>query len=480
MNWRMSIRGLLVSTAAAAVLLPAATAPAAVAPIKLGNGDHPGVGVDAAGNAFVAWRGPRDAMGVSPLLFCRVQKGASACGDGAAKLLPAPGTSESRPFVFVSGARVVVVESRFSTDPATRGLYLLTSNDGGTTFGPARNVAQVGLLLDAVAGPGDTISVVGSYSFNLRFENIAVDATTDEPGFATLSPTDSELDLGAVDLDGVTPFVLLYDGAGNAAWRRWNGSGSLNDAASWTAPSTPGYLGEEPELAGGPLGLFAGGRQRPTSTAPIVRKFERSGFRPQVLIEQTSANPEIAQDAGKRLHAVYGASDLTHAFSDDGVTFKHETLVTSASPSERARLAAATDHSGAVVYASGGAIHLARFGGTATAPSDTGSKTITVRGGTITLTGPRTCVPAHESFYAKVSFKRKSRRSQFVKVTRASFSIDGKRHASDRAAPFRQSLLQFDIPAGTAHSLKARVKIKLSRGKPLTKTIAVGFKYCAA
>ncbi len=468
------------STVVAAVLLPAATAPAAVTPITLGDGDFPGVGVDNAGNAYVAWRGPRDAMGTRPLMFCRVPKGASACEGGAAKVLAAPGTSESRSFVFVSGSRVAVVESRFSPDPAIRGLYVLTSLDGGATFGPARNVAQVGLLLDAVAGPGATISVVGSYSFNLRFENFAVDATADEPGFATLSPPGSELDLGAVDLDSVTPFVLLYDGSGNAAWRRWDGSGSVNDAANWTAPSTPGYLGEEPELAGGPLGLFAGGRQQPPSTAPVVRRFEGSGFRPPALVEQTSANPEIAQDAGRRLHAVYGGFDLKHSYSDDGVTFKHETLVTSASPSERPRVAAAADHSGAVVYASGGAIHLARFGGTATAVPVAGSKTIRVRGGRITLKGPRTCVPPHESFIAKVSSKRTSRRARVVRVTRVSFSIDGKRHSSDRTAPFRQSLLQFDVPAGTAHSLKARVTVKLRGGKTLTKMITVGFTYCAA
>jgi len=211
-----------------------------------------------------------------------------------------------------------------------------------------------------------------------------------------------------------------------------------------------------------------------------VRRFEGSGFRAPVLVEQTSANPEIAQDAGRRLHAAYGAFDLIHSFSDDGATFKHETLVKSASPSERPRLAAAADHSGAVVYASGGAIRLARFGGTASAPSVAGSKTISVRGGKITLKGPRTCVPPHESFIAKVSSRRKSRRSSFVKVTRVTFSIDGKRHASDRTAPFRQSLLQFDIPAGTAHTLKARVTVKLRSGKTLTKTITVGFSYCAA
>lgn len=459
-----------------AALLPAASASAAVTPLTLGKGDYPSVGVDTAGNAYVVWNGPRVAN-VSPLMFCRVSTGASAC-DGGARALEVPGSSESRPFVFVSGQRVLVAQSRFAADPAVRGVYLITSADGGATFGLARNVGDLGLMLDAVAGPGDTISFVTSSAVNLRFQNVAADATVPAPTYATLSPGGgSALRLGAVDLDGGTPFVLLYDAAGNAAWRRHNG-GDPNDAASWSATSTPGYLGEEPGLAGGPLGLFASGRLGPTSTRPIVRRFAGSGFAAPVTIDTTSANPVIGQDAGKRLHAVYGAFDLKHAVSDNGTTWKAETLVKGASPSGRPWLAVAPDHTGAVVYWSGGEIRLARL--RATSSSAATSKTITVAGGTVTLAGPRRCVPPHESFTASITSKRKSEDARFVSVTRVVWFIDGRTHATDRNAPFRQSLLQFNVPAGTAHSLKARVTIKLRRGAPVTRTIAVGFQYCAS
>ena len=269
----------------------------------------------------------------------------------------------------------------------------------------------------------------------------------------------------------------MYDGSGNAAWRRWDGSwGSFNDEANWTAASTPGYLGEEPGLAGGPLGLFASGRLGPTSTRPVVRKFLGSAFAAASTIDTTSANPVIAQDAGKRLHAVYGSFDLKHAVSDNGTAWRVETLVKGASPSGLPYLAAAPDHTGAVVYWSGGEIRLARLGSTTTAGA--GKKTIAVAGGKVTLKGPRKCVPPHESFIARVTYKRDGR---LKKVTRVDFLVDGKRDARDRKAPFRESILQFNVPAGTTHSLKARVKIKVRGEEQLkTRTLGVKFQYCSS
>ena len=459
------MRVLLLVAVVVSLLAGASAAGAAVTPLTLGKGDLPGVAVDVSGNAYVAWRGA-SAQNVRPLMFCRVAKGASTC---AARAISVPGTSQSQPFVFVVGTRVLVLESRNSSD-----VFLLASTDGGATFGPARNLGQLGLLLDAVAGPGDTISLVATYAANLRFVNVAVDGTGPAPPFATLSPSGTSFDFAAVDLVGSTPFVLLYDGNGNALWRRWAGSGDLNDAASWTAPSTRGYLGEEPGLAGGPLGLFASGRLGPTSTRPVVRRFVGSGFTAPTVIEPTSANPSIAQDAGKRLHAVYGGFDLEHAVSDNGTTWRVETLVRGAS-AVRPRLAATADHSGVVVYSSSGDVRLARLGRAATVTGT--SKTIKVAGGSVTLRGPRNCVPPHESFIARLTYKRRGR---LQRVSRVDFLIDGRRQRVDRTFPFRQSLLQFNVPAGTAHSLKARATIRLRGGKSVRRTIGVHFAYCAA
>ena len=206
-----------------------------------------------------------------------------------------------------------------------------------------------------------------------------------------------------------------------------------------------------------------------------MRKFAGSGFSAPATIDTTSANPVIGQDAGKRLHAVYGSFDLKHAVSDNGTAWQAETLVKAASPSGLPYLAAAPDHTGAVVYWSGGEIRLARLGTTTTA--GTGKKTISVAGGKVTLKGPRKCVPPHESFIARLTYERDGR---LRKVTRVDFLVDGHRDARDRKAPFRESILQLNVPAGTSHSLKARVKIKVRDGGPLTRTLRVKFQYCSS
>jgi len=467
------LRSLAVSLVTVAGLLPGTVAAAAVTPLTLGKGDFPSVAVGGDGTAHVAWRGPSDGSNVSQLMFCRVPKGASACAGGA-RALPVPGTGESRPFVLPYERGIVVVQSRLSNDPAVRGLYVIISTDGGATFGTAYKAADVGLLLDAVGGPGSTVSAVGSYASNLRYVNFAFGIP--ETPFATLSSPGTG-DLGAVALlNAATPFVLLYDGSGNAAWRHYDGSGDLNDEANWSAASTPGYLGEQPGLAHGTLGLFATGRLGPTSTRPAVRKFAGTGFAAPSTIDTTSANPVIAEDGGKRLHAVYGGFDLRHAVSDNGTAWRAETLVKAASPSGLPYLAGGPGHTGAVVYWSGGEVHLARLGTTTAA--GTGKKTIAVAGGKVTLKGPRACVPPNESFVARVTYKRDGR---LRKVTRVDFLVDGRRDARDRKAPFRESILQLNAPAGTTHSLKARVKIKV-RGeeKLLTRTLRVKFQYCSS
>ena len=77
------------------------------APVLLGEGNEPGVTVDAAGTAYVAWVG----NGADPtsLNFCRLPRGATACDVN--QQLTVPGTSLSRPFVVVSGARVDVISA---------------------------------------------------------------------------------------------------------------------------------------------------------------------------------------------------------------------------------------------------------------------------------------------------------------------------------------------------------------------------------
>src|SRR5690349_5198481 len=143
--------------AALAVLAVALLAPsvAGAAPLTMGNGHKPGVAVDAAGTAYIAWFGPESLT--TSLQFCRLPRGASACD--VKTTLAAPGTTLSRPFVTVDGATVRVISYRYGlTGARFDQIWEFTSGDGGVTF-DAGHPAGIAPFDEAVRGPDGTIMV---------------------------------------------------------------------------------------------------------------------------------------------------------------------------------------------------------------------------------------------------------------------------------------------------------------------------------
>ncbi|MEY2514450.1 MAG: hypothetical protein QOJ89_1808, partial [bacterium] len=229
--------------------LAAVAAPAAAGAVNIGaaNGfSAPGVAVDAAGTAYIAWRGSESGLG--SLQFCRLPRGAAACD--VRRAIDAPGDTATRAFVGVSGARVVVVQYRYGAEV---GVYSFTSADRGASFGPAVKVGTIPFQ-DAVFGPGDTLSgVTNAEAIGGAFQNVPLAAGAADT-YAALWGVDLPYN-GAVGLvDAATPLAIFGTGSDAAQFRRYVGSGSLNDAANWTAPADLG-VARYPKLAGGPIGL---------------------------------------------------------------------------------------------------------------------------------------------------------------------------------------------------------------------------------
>jgi hypothetical protein len=112
-------------------------------------------------------------------------------------------------------------------------------------------------------------------------------------------------------------------------------------------------------------------------------------------------------------------------------------------------------------------------------PTPTATKT--VPGGTITLAGPKTCVPVGRTFSATLSFKKSRKKgTKTIKIKRVDFSIDKRRVKIDRRAPFRQKLSVVALSPGTRHTLKARAYIKVHHGKTPKKSISTTFQVCSA
>lgn len=336
------------------------------APLTLGPGARPGLAVDPSGTAYVAWNGPEN---TASLQYCRLPRGATVCASRHAIEVPESTTSLSRPFVTVSGARVIVVQYRYpNIGPSAPGVYRFTSTDGGATFGAGELVGSVPFE-EGAFGPGDTFSGV-PVNTEMAFQNVPLTgAPVSLTDRAVLSLTHQNL--AAVGLNGAAT-VAVFTSDVNAQERHYVGTGDINSIANWT-PAVSIGVASYPRLAGGPNGLFLLAGDGASSL--FVRKWNGSAFGAPVGIGPgVTPSKHLFQDAAGRLHAVFQRDNanplqIIHAVSDDGVTWRSGTVLTqeigTSGGISDLRVATAADHVGVVVWHAGlgaGDVRLAAVG----------------------------------------------------------------------------------------------------------------------
>jgi hypothetical protein len=335
---------------AAVVALLIAPAAASAAAFPIGSGNTPGVAVDGAGTAYIAYNGVETG---SPPHFCRLPRGATAC-DVALTLPIGPNSDTlSRPYVRVAGTRVDVVVHRNGPNSITQ----YTSSDGGVTFPTSRVAGTHVPFVEMASGPGDTLSVVtNADGRGGLFHNLALSGTQSTT-FATLFGGTHPYN-GTVGLiDATTPLAIFATGSSLGAFRRYSGAGDLNNDANWTAPVDIGFV-DYPRLASGPSGLFllAGDE----NFGLFVRRWDGGTFGPRVPVTASGDHSEthLYQDAAGRLHAVYPRGDadgfhVEHAVSDNGVDWQtgSVSVQTDDEPASM-RVATAPDHVGVVAWSS--------------------------------------------------------------------------------------------------------------------------------
>ena len=351
MPHRLTARLLPAAALLAALALPAA-APAA-SPLAIGTGHKPGVAVDAAGTAYIAWYGGEPS--VTSLQFCRLPRGAGACARRGQ--IAAPNTSLSRPFVTVSGSTVRVAQYRYEVPGGIpSGVFEFVSADGGNTFAPATRIGDIAFD-EAVQGPGDTLSAAtNASSAGLQLQNMPLGGGGASAP-ATLSTT--HVYNGSVGLvDAGTPLTVFSAGNSLSRSRRYDGSGDMNLAANWTPAVDLGYA-DYPRLAGGPSGLFllAGTESRGLEVRRYDPLADRFGPGAALAAAGDDAQDHITQDAAGRLHAVFpqGRADglhLVHATSDDGASWRSGTVFTQTGGIAigALRAAVAPDHVGVAAW----------------------------------------------------------------------------------------------------------------------------------
>jgi hypothetical protein len=341
--------------AALAVLAVALLAPAAAgaAPVTIGAGHRPGVAVDPAGTAYIAWYGPES--NTTSLQFCRLPRGAGACD--VKTTLTAPGTTLSRPFVTVDGATVRVISYRYGlTGARFDQIWEFTSADGGVSF-DAGHPAGIAPFDEAALGPGGTLLVTtNAESIGLAVQQVPL-AGSDAGDSQAILSTDHPYNGSVGMIDANTPLAVFADGSGNAQFRTYSGAGSINDAASWTPAVDIGYA-DYPRLASGPSGLFLiNGTQ---TNAIVVRKYTGVTFSAATKIadQGEDAQEHLTEDPSGRLHAVYahGTVDglqLDYATSDNGTSWQSGPIFTSTDVTQglnALRAAVAADHIGVVAW----------------------------------------------------------------------------------------------------------------------------------
>ncbi len=268
-----------------------ATKPAALpAPVTLSpSGKFPDVLVDGAGTSHIVWI-TSDGVSADAIHYCRLPRRASACsassvlvpdkayGDGDS---PAFNTSTDGARIVQVGQQIVILDYRYPTNftkpdaatpdassPSTTVLEWV-SEDGGASFtgpgivgdepigggvvefGPA-NDPQILTTTDTVTG-GTYVQSLSPGRYTKAFANLA-GASVDEAYS------------GSVALDGGSPVAAFSDLHRQTLIRRFTGAGSANDVANWAPASV--LPGDEPQLAGGPSGLFL--INRPAANGPYA------------------------------------------------------------------------------------------------------------------------------------------------------------------------------------------------------------------
>jgi len=225
------------------VLAGPARAQAAGTAFTAGTGQHPDVAVDAAGTAHVVWLQPSGSTNV--VAYCRVPRGQRACTGTQTFALDLEDIT-GRPWVFVNGATVTIVDHRCCNDET----FALTSSDGGKTFGPPVPIGTGEPNGDGRLGPDgafygvSTITTGGTVFQRMPLSGPQATARANVgPGYEVG---------GAIAFLGGLPLVAFatISSTPTVAFARWSGTGDPNDVSTWTAPALVGP-GDSTRLAEG-------------------------------------------------------------------------------------------------------------------------------------------------------------------------------------------------------------------------------------
>jgi hypothetical protein len=271
-------------------------APAHAASFQVGLGVNPGIALDEAGNAVVAWQTGSN----FDVQVCVLPARARACGVTVAVPFPGSGYARSRVSVLMPAPNTIDVVT-----PRGGATYLARSTDGGRSFGPALKISETGFG-QAVLTPDGRIALVGSGAI-LTAGAVRSDGADGAAHGASMGETLDGL-FDDIAASGPEVFVAGSYSTGSQVYRLPAG-GDPNNPGSWQRlPDLP--LGRQPELTGGPAGLVAllepVGQTTPRGL--FVQRLVGPNWTPPVTVNSTGAlnnDFELSQNASGRLTALW-------------------------------------------------------------------------------------------------------------------------------------------------------------------------------
>lgn len=283
------------------LLLAAPASAHAARSVVVGAGGNPGVAVDAAGTAHVAYNAEFESGQGRPLMYCAWPRGARRCtprpivSDGYS-----PGAQPALVGTGPAPGEVAIVSSRAD-------ITAISSLDGGVTFGAPRALGT-GRFFDGAFGPGGQLALSFPLLEYVEYYHRSLGG----------SPPTGEAHLNWGYLTGsAVGFArgrpVLVSGGRNAgiAVSSWTGQGDVHDAGTWAGPFKVGRSNEI-ALAGGRRGLFLA-YESPAGleSRMVVRRFrkQRFGRARRVPGSRTTISAVgLGQDPRGRLLAVWYAS----------------------------------------------------------------------------------------------------------------------------------------------------------------------------
>ena len=257
--------GALRIAASTLLVLLATAAPSAAAPGFLGRGHDPGVAVDAAGTAHVAWLSAAP-NGAGTLEYCQVPRGRRACAARTSVPLESDGFGKVQVLLPRPGVVQVIA-------PLLEPTPLLTSLDNGATFA-RRDLGDLPAIETAFYGPGGAISVM-SGSGPARYGRFAPDGFG--PGGLPVEFAEATDSLDTALAPFGNGLISFFSGLGTRS-AIWNGLGDPNLQQSWMPGPTLGRDRTDPAVASGRSGTFvAYVQRRGKRTGVYVRRVRSSG-----------------------------------------------------------------------------------------------------------------------------------------------------------------------------------------------------------